>query len=436
MRLGLNLGYLVGGRRPARPAAADPARRGARLRRGLGGRGVRLGQPDRAGLAGRRRPSGSHVGLGGDADPGPDPGDDGDDRGQPRRAERRPVPARARRVRPAGVRGLARRAVRQAAGPDPGVRRHRPDRPGPADGGVRRRALPAAAAGRARQGAQADHRTGQRAASRSTWPPSDPKNLELAGEIADGWLAVFFAPEFAAEQLAHVRHGPGHGGADRSTGFDVVPTFPLVGRRRPAACADPVRPYAALYVGGMGSREQNFYNALAVRMGYADAAARGAGPVPGPAAPRRHGRGAVRVHRPDLAARRHAPGSPTGCRPWRRPGSPPVPSARTASVEQKLEALTVLAAALDRAGCRRLSRGDHPLRASLPAGGLRGRARCGGSGAGCPRPVSVWTSVQRGGGPAGPCRRSWSPTGEPARGGRPARRGLRPRRPASNPVRR
>ena len=34
-----------------------------------------------------------------------------------------------------------------------------------------------------------------------------------------------------------------------------------------------VRPYAALYVGGMGSREQNFYNQLAVRMGYADAAA-------------------------------------------------------------------------------------------------------------------------------------------------------------------
>jgi hypothetical protein len=40
-----------------------------------------------------------------------------------------------------------------------------------------------------------------------------------------------------------------------------------------AACAAPVRPYAALYIGGMGSREKNFYNALAVRMGYADAAA-------------------------------------------------------------------------------------------------------------------------------------------------------------------
>ena len=41
----------------------------------------------------------------------------------------------------------------------------------------------------------------------------------------------------------------------------------------PRACADPVRAYAALYVGGMGSREQNFYNALAVRMGFGEAAA-------------------------------------------------------------------------------------------------------------------------------------------------------------------
>jgi alkanesulfonate monooxygenase SsuD/methylene tetrahydromethanopterin reductase-like flavin-dependent oxidoreductase (luciferase family) len=39
------------------------------------------------------------------------------------------------------------------------------------------------------------------------------------------------------------------------------------------ACAEPVRAYCALYIGGMGSREKNFYNALAVRMGFGDAAA-------------------------------------------------------------------------------------------------------------------------------------------------------------------
>jgi F420-dependent oxidoreductase-like protein len=100
-----------------------------------------------------------------------------------------------------------------------------------------------------------------------------PKNLELAGEIADGWLAVFYAPEFATDQLLHVAHGRERIGAGLS-GFDVVPSVPVVVGDDVAACADLVRPYAALYVGGMGSREQNFYNQLAVRMGYDEAAAR------------------------------------------------------------------------------------------------------------------------------------------------------------------
>lgn len=96
-----------------------------------------------------------------------------------------------------------------------------------------------------------------------------PKNLELTGEIADGWLAVFFSPDHAATHLDALRRGRG-GSLD---GFDVVPTVPLSIGPDPVACADPIRPYAALYVGGMGSREQNFYNALAVRMGYEAAAA-------------------------------------------------------------------------------------------------------------------------------------------------------------------
>ena len=100
-----------------------------------------------------------------------------------------------------------------------------------------------------------------------------PKNLELAGEVADGWLAVFYAPDHAPEQLGHVQAGRDKVGKTLD-GFDVVPTVPLVVGDDPRACADPVRGYAALYVGGMGSRTQNFYNALAVRMGYADAAAK------------------------------------------------------------------------------------------------------------------------------------------------------------------
>ena len=98
-----------------------------------------------------------------------------------------------------------------------------------------------------------------------------PRNLELAGEIADGWLAVFFNPEFGGDLLASIAAGRAKAGKTMD-GFDVVPSVGVVVGDDIAACADVLRGNAALYVGGMGSREQNFYNRLAVRMGYADAA--------------------------------------------------------------------------------------------------------------------------------------------------------------------
>jgi alkanesulfonate monooxygenase SsuD/methylene tetrahydromethanopterin reductase-like flavin-dependent oxidoreductase (luciferase family) len=98
-----------------------------------------------------------------------------------------------------------------------------------------------------------------------------PKNLELAGEIADGWLAIFFAPERADEIMAPIRAGREKAGKSMA-GFDVVPTVPVVIGDDVAACADQVRAYTALYVGGMGSREKNFYNQLACRMGFEQAA--------------------------------------------------------------------------------------------------------------------------------------------------------------------
>ena len=100
-----------------------------------------------------------------------------------------------------------------------------------------------------------------------------PKNLELTGRIADGWLAVFLSPQYAGEQLASIEAGRKQAGKDL-TGFDVVPTVPVVVDDDLERAADQIRWYAALYIGGMGSREQNFYNQLACRMGFADAAAR------------------------------------------------------------------------------------------------------------------------------------------------------------------
>jgi F420-dependent oxidoreductase-like protein len=99
-----------------------------------------------------------------------------------------------------------------------------------------------------------------------------PKNLELTGEIAEGWLAIFFAPEHAELSLEPLRAGRRAAGkgteADPLAGFDVVPTVPVVIGDDLATAADALRGYSALYVGGMGSRRQNFYNALARRMGF------------------------------------------------------------------------------------------------------------------------------------------------------------------------
>jgi len=99
-----------------------------------------------------------------------------------------------------------------------------------------------------------------------------PKNLELTGEIADGWLAIFFSPEHSQASLESIRIGRERAGKTM-VDFDVVPTVPVVFGADVKECAEYVRPYTALYVGGMGSRDKNFYNQLMVRMGFEDAAA-------------------------------------------------------------------------------------------------------------------------------------------------------------------
>jgi len=105
-----------------------------------------------------------------------------------------------------------------------------------------------------------------------------PKNLELTGEIADGWLAIFFSPEHSGpmiDAIAAGRRAAGKGTeSDPMAGFEVVPTVPVVVTDDVEAGLSAVSAYAALYIGGMGSREQNFYNRLAARMGFAEEAAR------------------------------------------------------------------------------------------------------------------------------------------------------------------
>ena len=88
-----------------------------------------------------------------------------------------------------------------------------------------------------------------------------PKNVELAAEIADGWLPIFFSPE-RFDELFRPRL------AAARPGFDIAPSVQVVVDDDVQAARDVLKPLLALYIGGMGARGANFYNALAVRYGY------------------------------------------------------------------------------------------------------------------------------------------------------------------------
>jgi F420-dependent oxidoreductase-like protein len=100
-----------------------------------------------------------------------------------------------------------------------------------------------------------------------------PKNVALAGELCDGWLALFFSPrhqDFYREALSEgfARDGAAHD----FDSFEVAATAPLIVHDDVEAAADMLRPMYALYFGGMGARGANFHNDVPRRMGYEDEA--------------------------------------------------------------------------------------------------------------------------------------------------------------------
>ncbi len=94
-----------------------------------------------------------------------------------------------------------------------------------------------------------------------------PKNTQLAGEIADGWIPTLFSPEHVAEFQSLLDEGAARTGRSLD-GFDIAPTVNAYVSDDLETARDLMRPFLALYVGGMGSREQNFYNRLIQRYGY------------------------------------------------------------------------------------------------------------------------------------------------------------------------
>jgi F420-dependent oxidoreductase-like protein len=96
-----------------------------------------------------------------------------------------------------------------------------------------------------------------------------PKNVALAAEIADGWLPIYFSPRVADMYWSWLEEGFARPGARRTREtFDVAATCHLVLTDDKAAAYDAMRPWLALYIGGMGAKEQNFHKLVFERMGY------------------------------------------------------------------------------------------------------------------------------------------------------------------------
>ena len=99
-----------------------------------------------------------------------------------------------------------------------------------------------------------------------------PKNTQLTGEIADGWMPFFVSPEHMDDSLALLREGAARAGREIDGSFDIAPNVNVCIDDDVDSARDLMRPLIALYVGGMGSRERNFYNAMVRRYGFEEAA--------------------------------------------------------------------------------------------------------------------------------------------------------------------
>ena len=97
-----------------------------------------------------------------------------------------------------------------------------------------------------------------------------PRNIHLTGQIADGWLPAFYSPDHM--HLFEPDLAAGAASAGRTLDdIDIAPTVMVSMGEDLSTCFDWLRPIYGLYLGGMGSRKDNFYGKLATRYGFEDA---------------------------------------------------------------------------------------------------------------------------------------------------------------------
>ncbi len=98
-----------------------------------------------------------------------------------------------------------------------------------------------------------------------------PKNIALAAEICDGWLPIFYSPRLAGMYNEWLDEGFARPGARRSRAdFEICATAQVVVTDDRAATLEMIKPFLALYMGGMGSEDTNFHADVYRRMGYAE----------------------------------------------------------------------------------------------------------------------------------------------------------------------
>jgi F420-dependent oxidoreductase-like protein len=96
-----------------------------------------------------------------------------------------------------------------------------------------------------------------------------PKNIALCAELCDGWLAMLFSPTHQDANRAALQEGFARPGARRKAEeFEVCATVPFVISDDVDGSIDALRPFYALYFGGMGAKGTNFHANVAIRMGY------------------------------------------------------------------------------------------------------------------------------------------------------------------------
>jgi alkanesulfonate monooxygenase SsuD/methylene tetrahydromethanopterin reductase-like flavin-dependent oxidoreductase (luciferase family) len=98
-----------------------------------------------------------------------------------------------------------------------------------------------------------------------------PKNVAMAAEICDGWLPIFYSPRIAGMYNEWLDEGFARPGARRNReDFEICATANIVITDDRNAVFAAMKPYLALYMGGMGAEDTNFHADVYRRMGYTE----------------------------------------------------------------------------------------------------------------------------------------------------------------------